>query len=256
MNFLVDNVTGLTLPTAVSSLLSATDLIQVNDIHKTKIYTESGLSFEGYVPSDFQISLQTEWGPIFPSMSASELAAQVTGQPLGGIEAIAQAFGGSTKSRALSAQAWQGPAYLQISLPIQIDAYSDTKVEIINRLINISKFTTPTESDLGMLIAPGPVPALAVLGELAAGIGSEASFKSITDNITKDQRIYCRVGKFFQMDPCVVTSVVAAFNGQPEDGTGNPMSVEFNIEISSYFAVVHSDIERWFKGGFGNAADN
>ncbi|MGL5013337.1 MAG: hypothetical protein ACRC6V_03480 [Bacteroidales bacterium] len=245
------DVAGLTLPAPVASI-NALDAIEVDAIHRTQIFNQEGsLSFEGFVPGDFQISLQTEWGPMFPSMSASELAAQITGNPLGKIETIAQAFGGSTKAQALSAQAWQGPAYLQISLPIQIDAYADTRKEIIDRLIAISKFTTPRESNLGMLVAPGPVPAEAVAGNIL-GLFSAGS-KTYLESISEESIIYCRVGKFFQMHPCVVTSVVAAFNGQPEDVTSNPMSVEFNIELTSYFAVTQNDIVAWFSGGFGNA---
>lgn len=251
MNFLMTDVAGLTLPAPVASI-NALDAIEVNAIHRTQIYNQSGkLSFEGFVPSDFQISLQTEWGPMFPSMSASEIAAQITGKSLGRIETIAQAFGGSTKAQALSAQAWQGPAYLQISLPIQIDAYTDTRKEIIDRLIAISKFTTPSESGLGMLVAPGPIPAQAISGNILGLFSSGA--ETYLESVSEDNIFYCRVGKFFQMHPCVVTSVVAAFNGQPEDGTGNPMSVEFNIELTSYFAVTHNDIIAWFAGGFGNA---
>ena len=236
------------------------DLIQVDSIHRTHIYNQSGsLHFQGYIPTDFQINLTSNWGPIFPSMSIAELTMPGVG---GTVERVLAAAGASSKTRSLSAQLWEGPAYLEISLPIQINAYADTKAEIIDKLVAISNFVAPRVGAAGALIAPGPVPALDIakeLGNTADGIvdtgafGDKVSeqFNKFTGDISEEQTIICQVGRFFRMTPCIVTHVVAAFNGQPEDGTSNPMAVDFNLELRSYYAVTQEDIRAWFKGNFG-----
>lgn len=233
------------------------DLIQVDSIHTTHIYNQSGsLYFQGYVPTDFQISLQSQWGPLFPSMSIAELGFGGAGTTA---ERIFGSVGASSKTRSLSAQLWEGPAYLEISLPIQINAYADTKREIIDKLVSISSFVVPgLDASTGGLIPPGPVPALQAISDLAnrAGVAGEVGaavneqINAATNNITEEQTIICQVGRFFRMTPCIVTNVVAAFNGQPEDETSNPMAVDFNLELRSYFAVTKEDIAVWFKGNF------
>lgn len=252
MNFLVKAVDGLTFPAPTMRASSKSELLHVNSIHKTWIYNQSQkLKFQGYVPADFQITLQSEWGPLFPTMSASELAGQAFNSDLGRIETIAKAAGASTKTRFLSAQAWQGPAYLQLSLPIQINAYVDTKKEVIDKLVQVSKFATPTVADTGMMVAPGPAP-LAAIGVEAASLLSLNGLQAQLSKIDEDQMIYVQIGRFFRMTPCIVTNVTAAFSGQPEDVTGNPMGIDLNLELSSYYAVTHEDLLKWFAGGFGN----
>lgn len=252
MNFLVKSVDGLTFPPPTLRATSKSQLLNVNAIHKTWIYNQSQkLKFQGYVPADFQITLQSEWGPLFPTMSAAELAGQWTNTGLGMIETIAKAAGASTKTRFLSAQAWQGPAYLQLSLPIQINAYVDTKKEVIDKLVEVSRFATPTVTDMGIMVAPGPSP-LAALGVEGASMLSLDGLQAQLGTINEDQMIYVQIGRFFRMTPCVVTSVTSAFAGQPEDGTGNPMGIDLNLELSSYYAVTHEDLSKWFAGNFGN----
>ncbi len=236
-NYLMTNVSGLTLQ---SPRAAGSELITVNPIHKTYIYNQTGtLAFQGYVPADFQVTLQSQWGPIFPTMSVTEA---VAGSGAGAdIERFAAIAGASSKMKALSAQLWEGPAYLQLSLPIHIVAMRDTKKEVIDRLVQISNFVAPGLGDSGVLVPPGPVPAAEMFNSLAGA--------SIP--IAEEQIIICQVGKFFRMTPCVVTSVVAAFSGQPEDGSGNPMAVDINVELTSYYAVTRDDLQSWFKGGFG-----
>ena len=241
-NYLMFDVPGTLPDINAGARRDKWDMVQVDSIHRTHIFNRSGtIAFQGFVPTDFQISLQSPWTPMLQSGSLAELAG------LDKLEAFSKKFGASTRTRALSAQMWQDPAYLNISLPIQITAYSDTKAEIIDKLITLAKFVSPSISPQGVLIAPGPVPmAEAIAKALQDMAGSGEGTASIND----DQTIVCQVGRFFRMEPCVVTNVIAAFDGQPEHLTGNPLSVDFNLELTSYYAVTQEDIMEWFKGDF------
>lgn len=225
--------------------------IVVNDIYKTVIRNKTGtLSFSGYVPTDFQIALSSGWTPLYTG-SLADFAAQgnvISGALAGGINTAASLAGGSARIKAMTAQAWTEPAYLQLSLPIQVHAYSDTQKEVIDQMVRMSKLVTPSEKgqgagvNLGALSPPGPAAATSML-------------QSIGDtNFTIDDEFefVVQIGKFFRMSPCIITNVVSAFDGQLEDVTGRPMGVEFNVEISSYFAVTQQDIEKWLAGNFGN----
>lgn len=236
MNYLKRNVSGITVPAASPQQSSG---IHVDAIHKTHIYNQSGtLSFQGYVPADFQITLQSQWGPMFPTMSVAET---VAGQQGAMLERAAGAAGASSKMKVLSAQMWEGPAYLELSLPIHLIALRSTKDEVIKKLQDISLFVTPGIEPSGVLVPPGPVP----LGEIASQMGVDI-------NINEDQLIVCQLGKWFRMTPCIVTSVTAAVSSQPEHETGNPMTIDLNVELRSYFAVTKDDIRAWLKGGFGS----
>lgn len=227
--------------------------IEVDPIYRTVIRNRSGtLNFSGYVPTDFQIAMSSGWQPLF-SGSMADLAGQtglIKQSSADLFSGAASLLGASSRVKAATAQAWTEPAYLQISLPIEIHAYSDTKEEVINQLIRMSKFVTPNEKGnfdgtvkFGALQPPGPAAGVAILDSVADG-----SNFSIDDEF----EIICQVGKFFRMTPCIVTNVVAALDGQMEDESGNPMGVDFNLELTSYFAVTQQDIEKWFAGGFGN----
>lgn len=225
--------------------------IVVNDIYKTVIRNKTGtLSFSGYVPTDFQIALSSGWTPLYTG-SLADLAGQtglVSAATAAAANLAGQLAGGSARIKALTAQAWTEPAYLQLSLPIQVHAYSDTQKEVIDQMVRMSKLVTPAEKgqgagvNLGALAPPGPAAAMAMIQSIG-----DTNF-----TIDDEYEFVVQIGKFFRMTPCVITNVVSAFDGQLEDVTGRPMGVEFNVEISSYFAVTQQDIERWLAGNFGN----
>jgi hypothetical protein len=252
---LMDLPANVTLPNPAAGKRVGTELVSVNPIHHSYIYTLSNsLSFTGYVPGNFQISLSAAWGPVFPSMSLAELssAAGVGGGAL--TERVAAAAGASTKLRALSALLWEGPAYLQLSLPIQINAYDNTKTEIIDKLTAMADFITPTLSTGGVMIPPGPIPAQKIIEGFnvgSAGAQNAEDLANMTSVLNEEQTIVVQLGKFFRMYPCVVTNVVMGFEGQPEHETSNPLSVDFQLELQSYYAVSRDDIRAWLRGGFG-----
>jgi len=225
--------------------------IVVDDIYKTVIRNKTGsLSFSGYMPTDFQIALSSGWTPIY-SGSLADLTSQaglVSGTTANAVNLAGQLAGGSARIKALTAQSWTEPAYLQLSLPIQVHAYADTQKEVIDQMIRMSKLITPSEKgqaggmNLGALAPPGPAAATAMIQSVG-----DSNF-----TIDDEFEFVCQLGKFFRMSPCIITNVVSAFDGQPEDVTGRPLGVEFNVEVSSYFAVTQQDIEKWFAGNFGN----
>lgn len=229
--------------------------IHVDDIYKTVIRNKTGtLSFSGYVPTDFQIALSSGWTPIFSGSFADFLGQTgAVSQSLTNIaNTSASLAGGSARVKVMTAQSWTEPAYLQLSLPIQVHAYSDTQKEVIDQMIRIGKLVTPSEKgnaedtgvavNLGALSPPGPAAAASMLQSLG-----DTNF-----TIDDEFEFICQIGKFFRMSPCIVTNVVAAFDGQLEDQTGRPLGVEFNIEVSSYFAVTQQDLAKWLGGNFGN----
>lgn len=237
---------GNAVPVTVSPR-SRDDIMVVNDMHRMKIYNNAGtIAFSGFIPPDFSISLAANWDTPFANTSIADIAGKFSpgaGQAIGTVQAGAKLAGGSGMHKLLSAQVWSTPSYLILDLPIFVDAYTDTKTEVIDNIIKMLSLVAPSEGPGMMLIPPGPVPLLsiadAVTSKSKAGDGTEHNAEAFTVDI----------GKFLSMSPCVVKNVVTSLESTLEDGTGNPMACDFILQVSSYFAVTREDIKKWFNPG-------
>lgn len=254
--------------TAVGTMRSREDIMTVDNMYRVKIYNKSGtIQFTGFIPPDFNFSLSSSWDAPFANTSLADLAGSA-GNAMGGMpgklgtaaQAIgngASAFdkalkfaGASSMHKLASARVWGGPSYLQIDLPIFVDAYSDTRTEVVETTVNLLSLCAPSDNG-GLLVPPGPSPLKAVSMEamtLAAGGGGADAANAAMNNVLEDsEAFFVDIGNFFSMSPCVVDSVSANFDNVWEDGTGNPISIDFILQVSSYFAVTREDLKKWLK---------
>ena len=239
------------------------DIISVDNMYRVKIYNKSGsIKFSGFIPPDFSFSLASAWSAPFGDTTMADWA-EKGGNALGGVggnrvlDAVGSAgrfignnaqsanramkfSGASTMNKMLSAKLWGGPSYLEINLPIFIDAYYDTREEVVATTVNLLGLCAPTDIGAGVLIPPGPSPFKQTTNEAADSVGQNT-------NLDDAEAFTVDIGNFFTMGPCVVDSVNANFDNVWEDGSGNPISVDFILQVSSYFAVTREDLKKWLK---------
>lgn len=250
---------------------SKDSFIHVDDMYKIRIYnTAKTIQFTGYIPPDFSFSLASNWNAPFGDTSLGQMAqglsgvnatssnryinaaqrgAQAIGNSAGAAEKALK-FGGATSMfKVASAKLWTQPSYLQLDLPIFLDAYSDTKTEIVENLVKLLSLCAPTEALGGLLIAPGPSPVKQAANE------AQTQYNNATGNSNGDtaasfddpEAFTVDIGNFFTMKPAVVDSVSVNFDNVFEDVSGNPIRADFVLQVSSYFAVTRQDLQKWLK---------
>lgn len=259
--------------TAIGAARSRGDIISVDNMYRVKIYNKSGtIKFTGFIPPDFTFSLASSWEAPFMNTSLADFAekggdalstvggsrvkdaigaaGRFVGNNAGAADKALRFAGASSMHKLASARVWGGPSFLSIDLPIFVDAYSDTKSEVVDTTINLLSLCAPSENG-GLLLPPGPSPLKSVSMEsmtLAAGGGTADAANAAMGGILEDsEAFFVDIGNFFSMSPCVVDSVSANFDNVWEDGTGNPISVDFILQVSSYFAVTREDLRKWLK---------
>lgn len=230
--------------TAVGTARQRGDVISVDDMYRVKIYNKSGsIKFTGFVPPDFTFSLSSGWSAPFGDTSIGQGIADRSSGTLGKLASTADTAlklgGASSIHKLASFKMWGGPSYFTLDLPIFVDAYDDTRSEVVETTYNLLSLCAPSEVG-GILVAPGPSPAKAIANAAAATAGQNVEFSD-------DEAFTVDIGNFFSMTPCVVDSVSANFDNVWEDGTGNPISVDFVLQVSSYFAVTREDLKKWLK---------
>jgi len=220
------------------------DFISVNKMYQMRIYNSSGtIQFTGFTPPDFSMSLASAWTPPYGDTSLGEKAMDKLPGLGGSLQAADRAikFGGASSiSKIMSAKRWTQPSYFEISMPIFLDAYTDSKKEVVENLVQLLSLCAPSESVGGILIPPGPSPFKQVANEAANQVGSDFQYDD-PEAFTVD------IGNFFSMKPAVVDSVSVNYDNIYEDGTGNPISCDFVLQMTSYFAVTREDLRKWFK---------
>lgn len=228
--------------TAIGTARSRDDIISVDNMYRVRIYNKSkSIQFAGFIPPDFTFSLASSWTAPFGDTSVLGALGDATGK--GGFNAADKAMkfaGASSMTKLASAKVWGGPSYLSIDLPIFVDAYADTRSEVVENIVNLLSLCAPTEMTGGILVPPGPSPFKQVASAAANSVG-------INGSLDDAEAFSVDIGNFFSMGPCVVDSVSANFDNVWEDGTGNPISVDFILQVSSYLAVTREDLKKWLK---------
>lgn len=248
--------------TAVGTLRQRDDIISVDNMYRVRIYNKKGsIKFSGFIPPDFGIALASAWSAPFGDTSVLDHAQNLPGkwgQAAGAAKIGGLANGVTSMNKLLTGKLWGGPSYLELNLPIFVDAYSDTRTEVVEPIVQLLSMCAPSEA-AGFLVAPGPNPlvstanaAMDVAGTAAnkasgALGGGDIVDKGATPVIEDDEAFTIEIGNFFTMSPAVIESVNANFDNVWEDGTGNPISVDFILQVSSYFAVTREDLKKWLK---------
>ena len=249
-NYLVGSGAGggsLNLGLNIGGLLpSREDMLHVDNMYRIKIYNSANtIAFSGYVPEDFNFSLASNWSSPFEGMSLTD-AAGSTGAAVGG----ALKFGGlSSQHKLLTARIWDSPGYFTLELPIFLDAYRDTEIEVMRPMVQLLSMAAADENDYGFLVPPGPVPAMEVLNAATSLVSGRQDPTAGGGQFDSKEAFTVQLGKFFKMSPAIITNVSASGDSAFEDETGNPISADFMLTIESYFAVTRRDLAQWFGTG-------
>lgn len=218
-------------------------LVDVDGMYKSTIVSSDGKDvFEGKVPQDFNIDLANNWDPIDGLAEALPAAAGIS-QAVDSV--TRRVLGGKQKFKYLSPQTWSGPSYLSLSIPFDLVNWKSSKEDVLTPLAAMLRLVTPETDKLGRMLIPGPSPVAEAISQYRKntkeGQAGDAS------SLVTGKIFTCTIGNFFQMTPCVIKNVSAAFDGMFEHGSGLPMSVEMNVQIESYYPVSREDIETWFS---------
>lgn len=222
--------------------------------YRVKIYRrgESPLNIEGNLGGDFAIQATSNWeDPLNFANSLTEQLAGGAGALIGG--GVGQATGqslvgasGVGKNIVGSAKTWGGGSELEFDLTIRIDAIEDTYKELIEPMKNILKTSLPQVRGLGNLAPPGPTAlSIATGGFKTGGTYTAEEWANALKEKFENEAYHLRVGSFFHMFPCIIGNVSAQLSPTFEHETGNPMFIEFTIQIRSYLTTTSQDIDNW-----------
>jgi len=237
--------TGGSKPSGTAPSRSKASLINVDPAYLTRLYSkDKKIDFSGYLPADIAISIGGGWSESLDG-SLTRFLPSAIGNTL---DTAGQLLGVSSRTQALTAKTWDSPSHLSLSLPITLDAYSDTVAEVMKPMLELLKLCAPDMSG-GFMQSPGPTPAKALVeaAKNSATSGISETGEALT-KMLKGQILTVTVGKFFKMTPVVVEQASAQIKGLMEVGTGNPIRVVVTLEVSSYFAVTKDDLEAFFIG--------
>lgn len=263
----------------MSSPRTKSDMLNVDNMYRILISNEAGtIKFSGYTPETLSFGLSSGWSAPFEGVSLLELgkqavdsAANAAGGTISrvykGMEPWADKFtkmaGMSSYHKLLSAQTWDSPGYLTLELPIFLDAYSSTMEEVVNPIVHLLSLAAPDEYQ-GLLIPPGPVPAVEVIKEALSNVSAtaltsttdfldkaknNAGLTSISDlkgKFNSKEAFTVTIGNFFSMSPAIIEGVSLNTENVFEDGTGKPVSADVMVSVKSYFAVTRPDLKDWF----------
>lgn len=214
----------------------------VPDIYKAVLNVKRDgadlLNIETPLPENYMLSLGTSWNNPFNeplSNFAAKSANGATGKYVDAASTgVTAATGFTTLNKWLSGAVWTGGSMMKLDIPFVIQAYNDTREEVVRKMRDLMKLVAPSEYAGQFLRAPGPYMRTPSSGGLAGDL--------ITVNI----------GKFFTMSPCIIDNVTETFDTQ-FDADGNPIGVTINVSVISYFTTTQEDLDRFFAPSLGGA---
>lgn len=212
----------------------------VPDMYKAHLRVVSDgaekVSIKTPLPENFMLSLGTSWDnpfnePVSNFASASAGGAQGQALNLAGT-GVTAATGFTSLNKWLSAAVWTGGSMLKLDLPFVLQAYTDPKKEVVEKMRELMKLVAPSEYAGKFLRAPGPYMKM----PNAEGVNGD----EITVNI----------GNFFTMSPCIIDNVTETFDTQL-DKNGDPIGVIINVSVISFFTTTKEDLDRFFAPSLG-----
>lgn len=182
----------------------------------------------------FSISLGSTWDTPYANViqdTANRLApGGRAGAAVSAATQIGQAMGYNGKSAALTAQVWQTSDSIGFSIPFTFIAQSDPAREVSDKVLNLLKLTAPSEAN-GIIRAPGPT----IIGQLASKLDIPG------------RKIKLRVGKFLELDNCIIKRVDAQFDSIIGE-SGVPHKAKVTVDIESFFTCFTvQDLDKMFK---------
>lgn len=184
------------------------------------------------LPENYQFQLSTSFDNPF-NQPLSNFAAQFGNAPGQAIDALstgaAMTMGKSTINKWMSGAVWTGGSLFNVSVPFVIQAYENTREEVVKVMRDMLQLVAPSEGGTGMLTAPGP------------------NMLSAFGNSTEGDNITIRIGRFFEMRPCVIDSVTCDFDTQMDAEGQAPVSATITVNAMSFWATTKEDLEKYFK---------
>lgn len=184
------------------------------------------------LPENYQFQLGTNFDNPF-NQPISNLASNFgngLGQTIGATATGSTALTGhSDINKWMSGAKWAGGSLFEVTVPFVIQAFENTRTEVVDVMRDMLKLVAPSESIGGMLIAPGPSAA------------STFGLENLGDDIT------IRIGKFFTMRPCVIDSVTCDFDTQMDVDNEAPLSATITVSAKSYWATTKEDLDTFFR---------
>lgn len=116
---------------------------------------------------------------------------------------------------------------MKLDIPFVLQAYTDTKKEVVEVMRDLMKLVAPSEYKGQFLRAPGPY------------------MKSLDENGIAGDLIRVNIGSFFTMSPCIIDSVTETFDTQ-FDESGRPIGVTINVSVLSFFTTTQEDLDAFF----------
>lgn len=179
------------------------------------------------LPENYQFSLSTNYDNPF-NQPISDIVGRAAGVNTSAVGQGATGLVGlTTLNKYLSGAVWTGGSLFQMDIPFVLQAYTDPIQEVLIPMKQMMQTVAPSEGVGMMLRAPGPH----LLNGQDGSLGG--------DDIT------VKIGKFFTLNPCIITNVHESFDTQ-FDHDGSPIGVVINVSILSYFTATKEDLDRWF----------
>ena len=178
------------------------------------------------LPENYQFQLSTSFDNPFNQPLASLTGSQTADRISTGVTAVT---GQSSISKWMSGAVWTGGSLFEVNVPFVIQAFSDTKEEIVKTMRDMLKLVAPSEQTGGLLRAPGPT------------MSSSFGTASAGDDIT------IRVGKFFTMRPCLIESVECDFDTQMDVDNQSPLSATITVSAKSFWTTTKEDLDKYFR---------
>jgi hypothetical protein len=206
------------------------------EMYMAQLYAElrdgSVIDLKAPLPENYQFNLATSFDNPFnqPLSNYAGMAGNMAGVAAdAGSTGMMMTSGHSTINKWMSGAVWTGGSLFQITVPFVIQAFNDTREEVVKTMRDMLKLVAPAQNAGGFLIAPGP--------NMASAVGGSTSGDKIT----------IRIGKFFVMQPCVIESVTCDFDTQMDAEGEAPVSATITVNAMSYFATTKEDLDDFFK---------
>lgn len=239
--------------------------MHVDEMYRVHIYNKSGtIRFSGYVPEEFNFSLQSSWMSPFESMGLADMAGATGNEKAalagGAVDGAMKFAGLSTLNKLATARVWGAPSFFSLELPIFLDAYSSTEAEVLLPMLQLLCMAAPYETNGMFLVPPGPKPSKEVLNAISQTVSSSLSDAGMDVKLPEfddNEAFTVQIGTFFAMSPAVITSVSGNGDSAFEDESGKPISADMMLTVESYFACTRNDLYKWFgqtAPDFGAAA--
>lgn len=206
----------------ISDLYQATLIVKRDGRNVVNLTTPLPENYQFSLASNFDTPFNQPLSDIFGRASGGKISQRAA-------QGATAVTGLTTLNKYMSAAVWTGGSALQLTIPFVLQAYEDPKTEVLMPMKKLMQAVAPSES-LSFLRAPGPH--LLNNGE---------------DGLLGGDDITVKIGRFFKLNPCIITNVDESFDTQ-FDHNGDPLGVVINVSILSYFTTTKQDLDNWFLG--------